>query len=404
MTIFKINQLDQGDEATLIAARRHLHANPELSFEEERTAQFITKTLESFGITDITRSAGTGVIALIEGAHPGPVLAMRGDIDALPIIEQSDAPYCSTSPGVMHACGHDVHTTLALGVAQQLHRHRQHLHGTAKILFQPAEEAAPQDEPIGAARMVAEGALKNPDVDAIFAFHCMPTLQVGKIGYTQGPVWAESDLVEITIHGEKTHAAYPHSGKDAIVAASQLVLAAQTITSRRIDSRQPTVLSFGKIEAGESYNIIADTAKLTGILRTLSHEAAEIAHRELDNICRGLAIATSTRIELRITPGARLTANDVELEGHTVRLMREVLGHEALVPHLPQLGAEDFAAFSSAVPACYLFLGIRNEQKGITHMLHTPQFDVDEDCIALGVRAMSHAMLELGRSWNTLRP
>mgnify|MGYP000100138696 CR=1 FL=1 len=398
----KINTINQEDTDTLIRIRRYLHAHPELSFEESNTANYIEQQLASFGIESVTRCAETGVIALIQGAHPGPTLAFRGDIDALPIIEDSDKPYCSTSPGVMHACGHDVHTTLGLGVAQQLYKQRDQLHGTIKLIFQPAEEAPPQNEPIGAARMVHEGALENPDVDAIFAFHCMPTLDVGKIGFTQGPVWAGSDLVEITLRGKKTHAAYPHSGRDAIVAASQLVMALQTITSRLIDTRQPTVLSFGKIEAGESYNIIADTAKLTGILRSLSSEASQIAHTEIDRITHGIAQATGTTAEITITKGARLVANNVNLEARCVQHMREALGDQALVHHLPQLGAEDFAAFSQAVPACYLFLGIRNESKGITHMLHTPKFDVDEDCISLGVQAMSHAMLQIGQRWDDL--
>ncbi len=391
--------LSEQDARQLIQDRRHLHAHPELSFAEEQTARYITERLQSYGITEIERCAGTGVVALIRGAHPGPTLAFRGDIDALPIHEQSDAAYCSTAAGVMHACGHDVHTTLGLGVAQRLFEQRDELYGMIKCIFQPAEETPPQEEPIGAERMAVEGVLENPDVDAIFAFHCMPTLDVGKIGYTNGPVWAGSDLVEITLHGKKTHAAYPHSGRDAVVAASQLVLALQTVTSRLVDTRQPCVLSIGKIEAGESYNIIADTAKLTGILRTLSDEAAEVAHVEIERIVHGIASATGTRAELVFTPGARLTANDPALEARCVAKMREAVGEDVLVPHLPQMGAEDFAAFSRRVPGCYLFLGVRNEARGITHMLHTAQFDVDESCIELGVYAMSHAMLELGKAW-----
>lgn len=394
--------LDPQVTEQLVRDRRHLHAHPELSFHEERTAQYITERLKSYGITEIERCADTGVVALIRGAHPGPTLAFRGDIDALPIIEQSDAAYCSTAQGVMHACGHDVHTTLGLGVAQQMHARRHDLHGTIKCIFQPAEEAPPEEYAIGAERMVEDGVLANPDVDAIFAFHCMPTLEVGKIGYTGGPVWASSDLVEVTLRGEKTHAAYPHSGRDALVAASQLVMALQTITSRLVDTRQPCVLSFGKIEAGESYNIIADTAKLTGILRTLSDEAADVARTELERITHGIAQATGTRAELTLTPGARLTANDPEVEARCVAAMRDVVPDGTMVSHLPQLGAEDFAAFSRRVPGCYLFLGVRNEARGITHMLHTPQFDVDESCIELGVFAMSHAMLELGKSWTSV--
>ena len=384
--------------ARLIEVRRHLHAHPELSFEEHATADYLALRLEERGVTRIERVAGTGLVATIEGARPGPTLAMRGDIDALPITEQSEAPYCSANHGVMHACGHDVHATLTLGVAEQLAARREELCGTLRCLFQPAEEAAPREnEAIGAERMVEEGALKG--VDAIFAYHCMPTLDVGRIGYTNGPVWAGSDLIEIVIHGQKTHAAYPHSGRDAIVAASHVVVALQTVTSRHLDAREPCVVSFGRMEAGESYNIIADTARLTGIVRALDERVAARAIEEIERIAFGVASSLGARAEVRVTPGSRPTRNDPALEARCVAAMRRLIGAEALVAHLPQMGAEDFAAFSRRVPGCYLFLGVRNEARGITHMIHTPRFDVDEACIELGVRAMSGALLELAATW-----
>ena len=383
----------------LVADRRHLHANPELSFQEHGTAAYIKARLAAYGITQVHELAETGVVALIEGDKPGPTLAFRGDIDALPILEDNPNDYCSVNPGVMHACGHDVHATLGLGVAREIARRRDELCGRVKFIFQPAEEASPQDVPIGAERMVAEGVLQSPDVDAIFAFHCMPTLEVGKIGYTGGPVWARSDLIEIDVVGAKTHAAYPHSGVDAVVIASQLVLAMQTIPARRVDARLPCVLSIGKLEAGESYNIIAETAQLTGILRTLSDEAAEVATRELYKTAEGIAAAFGARINVKITPGARLTANDPGLEAKVVASMRQLVGDDVLVPHQPQMGAEDFAAFSRRVPACYMFLGVRNEARGIVHMIHTPKFDVDEQCLDLGVAAMSGAILDLAKNW-----
>ena len=386
---------------SLVAIRRHLHAHPELSLVEHETAAFITRQLEEAGITQISSCAETGVVALIEGDHPGPCLAFRGDIDALPIMEANTVDYKSTRAGVMHACGHDVHTTLGIGIARALASRRHEIHGSIKFIFQPAEEASPENEPIGAERMVSEGVLENPDVDAIFAFHCMPTLEVGKIGYTGGPVWACSDLVEIEIEGEKTHAAYPHSGVDAVVVAAQAILALQTIPSRRIDAREPCVLSIGHMQAGESYNIIADRARLTGILRTLSEETSARAIDAIRQTVAGVAAAFGTRAHVEITPGARLTANDPGLEARCVDLMRESVGRETLVPHPPQMGAEDFAAFSRRVPGCYLFLGVRNESQGITHMIHTPYFDVDEECLRLGVTAMSDALVALGETWET---
>lgn len=391
--------LDAPEINALVGMRRHLHKHPELSFKERETQRYIEQCLRDVGITDITRCADTGVVAIIEGAHPGPTLAFRGDIDALPIIEDSEQPYASCNPGVMHACGHDVHTTLGLGVARAMWRNRASIHGRIKCIFQPAEEASPTGEPIGAERMAQEGVLLAPDVDAIFAYHCMPTLDVGHIGYTSGPVWAGSTLVEITVHGQKTHAAYPHSGIDAVLVAAQVILGLQTVVSRRLDARQPCVLSIGKLDAGESYNIIADTAQLTGILRVLSDDTAVQARAHIQQVVDGICAAHGAHAEVRFTPGARLTTNDVELEQRTVELMKQSVGAHALVPHLPQMGAEDFAAFSTRIPACYLFLGVRNESRGITHMIHTPKFDVDEDCIALGVHAMSHALLDLGASW-----
>ncbi len=394
-----------GEVEALVAMRRHLHANPELSFEEERTAAFIEERLREVGITAIERVSGTGVVATIEGeAGPGPTLAFRGDIDALPILEEGDHDYVSTNPGVMHACGHDVHTTLGLGVARELWRTRGEVHGRVKCIFQPAEEASPTGEPIGAERMVVDGVLEDPKVEGIFAFHCMPTLEVGKIGYTGGPVWARSDLVEIEIIGEKTHGAYPHSGIDAAVIAAHVVVALQTIPARRVDARSPCVLSVGKIEAGTSYNIVAERAKLTGILRTLSDETSASAAEQIEQTVAGVCAAFGAKGEVKLTPGARLTANALWLEEAAVEAMRGEVGREVLVKHAPQMGAEDFAAFSTRVPGCYLFLGVRNEGRGIVHMLHTSRFDVDEACLPLGVRAMSAAIKDLASRWGEVAP
>jgi amidohydrolase len=390
--------LPASEVALLSTIRRDLHQNPELSFFEERTASRIEDELNAIGITH-QRLAKTGVVGLIEGAHPGPTLLFRADIDALPIEELSDIAYKSQNKGVMHACGHDVHTTIGIGVARALMSQREHLHGRIKLVFQPAEEASPENEPIGAERMVVEGVLENPKVDAAFAFHVMPTLDVGKIGYTGGPCWARSDLFEITITGKKTHAAYPHEGIDAVVVAAQMVTALQTLVSRRVDARDAAVISVGKLEAGNSYNIIADRAVLTGIIRTLSDDVADLIATEMNQLCTQLAVAFGAEAHVRLTAGARLTANDPGLEHRTVQSMRTHVGADTLVPIAPQMGAEDFASFSRRVPSCYLFLGVRNEARGIVHMIHTPFFDVDEACLPLAVRAMSQALLDLGRDW-----
>ena len=382
----------------LIRIRRHLHAHPELSLQEHETAAFIEAELAGLGL-ETARFAETGVVAVVRGDADGPTLGWRTDTDALPILEASAAEYRSQNPGVMHACGHDVHTTVGLGLARRLLERRSELAGAVKFVFQPAEEASPVDEPIGAERMVVEGVLGEPTVDAMFALHCMPTLDVGHIGYTGGSVWARSELVEITIHGRKTHAAYPHEGIDAVVVASHVVLALQTITSRRVDAREACVLSIGRLEAGNTYNVIADEARLTGILRTLADGTAELAMVEIRRIVDGICAGLGATGEVSFTAGARLTANDDALERRTVEALRRAVGAQRVVPHPPQMGAEDFASFSTRVPGCYLFLGVRNEERGICHMIHTPQFDVDESCIPFAVDAFSDALLNLASNW-----
>ncbi len=378
----------------LVAIRRHLHAHPELSLREQETARFIQEKLRAFGVESIEVVADTGVVALIEGATPGPVWAYRADIDALPIQEVTDAEYKSRNAGVMHACGHDVHTTVALGLCRELHRRRQEMVGSVKVLFQPAEEASPEDEPIGAERMVQEGVLEDPPVEAIFALHCMPALDVGKIGYTGGPVWAASQLMEFEIQGRKSHGAYPHEGVDAVAVAAQLVVALQQVVSRSIDARQACVVTVGTIEAGTSYNIIADSARMVGILRSLSEDALTTARQRITELAERIPAAFGATGSVRFTPGADLTANDEALESRVVARLKDRFGPEVIVSHPPQLGAEDFSAFSRRVPGCYLFLGVRNRDRGIEHALHTPSFDVDEDCIGLGVDALTEILLK----------
>ena len=377
----------------LVAIRRHLHAHPELSLKEEQTAAFIEEKLAAFGIEDVHRVAHTGVVALIEGAHPGPCRAYRADIDALPIAEANEVDYKSQSPGVMHACGHDVHTTVGLGVAQELHRRRQDLKGSVKMIFQPAEEASPDDEPIGAARMVEEGVLNDPEVEAIYAMHCMPALEVGKVGFTGGPVWAGSELMEITIDGQKAHGAYPHEGIDAVAVAAQVVVALQQVVSRTVDAREACVVTVGHLQAGNSYNIIAERAELTGILRGLSPGAMEVAREAIERIVDHLPKSFGARGAVRFTAGARPVINDVALESQAVARIAAALGDHVVTPHPPQLGAEDFSAFSREISGCYLFLGIRNEERGITSALHTPTFDVDEACLDVGVAAMTAVLM-----------
>ena len=391
--------LDQETTERLRERRRHLHAHPELSNQEHATADFIREQLADIGIEQVDTVAETGVLAVVEGGLDGPTLAWRADIDALPIQEENDMSYRSQNDGVMHACGHDVHTTVGLGLAEQVHARRDQLCGRVKFIFQPAEEASPVDEPIGAEKMAQAGVLEAPDVDAIFAAHCMPTLEVGKIGYTGGGVWAGSDLIEIEVRGRTAHGAYPHEGVDAVLIASHLVCALQSIAARRVDARRACVVTIGSVQAGNSYNILAERAQLTGILRALDEDVSSLAKEEIRRLARNICEGFGASCEVTFTAGARPVVNDERLETRAVEALRTRFGGEEIVAHQPQLGAEDFAAFSRRVPGCYFFLGIRNAPQGIVHALHTPQFDVDERCLPFGVERFAAMLLDVARGW-----
>ncbi len=388
------------DDATLVAIRRDLHMHPELSHRESRTAGVIAERLRALGLEPRTGIAGHGVVALVDGAHPGPTLLYRADIDALPIQEADDRDYASTHPGVMHACGHDVHTTVGLGVASRILEARSQLHGRVLFVFQPAEEAAPPPgEVIGAEKMVHEGVLSDYDVSGAFALHVMPTLDVGHIGYTSGPVWAASDLFDIEVKGRMAHGAYPHEGADTLYAASQIVVALQQVVSRNVDARDPCVVSVCRFDAGSAYNIVPDRATLQGLLRTHSDPVRDLAMTRMKAVVEATARACDCEATIRFVRGTYATANDPALERFAIDVAATVDG-VAVSPHPPQMGAEDFAAFSRRVPGCYLFLGVRNEARGITHMIHTPRFDVDERCLGLGARAMTRVLLEAGARWD----
>lgn len=391
-------------ESDLIAFRRDLHRNPELSHHESRTAARIADTLRELGFEVRTGVAGHGVVADLVGPHPGPTLLYRADIDALPIEETSEHEYASQNEGVMHACGHDVHTTVGIGVAAAMMQHREQIHGRVRFVFQPAEEAAPPPgQAIGAEKMVQEGVLNEPQVDAAFALHVMPLLEVGKLGFTGGPVWAASELFDIHITGKMAHGAYPHEGVDPIACGAQIVQALQTVVSRNVDARDACVLSVCRFDAGSAYNIIPEKAHLQGLLRTLKPDVRELALSRMKTIVEQIAAACGCSATLQTVRGTYLTANDPVLESFVVESVEQ--GDSGLTPttFLPQMGAEDFAAFSRRVPGAYLFLGVRNEERGIVHMIHTPRFDVDERCIAMGVAAMRDALLAAGSRWDELK-
>ncbi len=390
---YSIRNRAQGLGPSLVEIRRDLHSHPELSNREFRTSEKVAAHLKRLGLSLQTGIAKTGVVGLLAGNNPGPTVAIRADLDALPIQETLDVPYKSQTNGVKHACGHDVHTTVALGVAEVLSSLKTELPGRVKFIFQPAEEDIPAGEEGGAALMLKEGVLENPAVDAIFALHVMPVIDVGKAGYHEGAVWASNDFLEITIHGRKTHGAYPHTGVDAIVVASHVVIALQTLVSRTVDARDPFLISIGIMEAGSQFNIIADRVRLVGMIRSLNPEVRATAPDRIEAVIRGITQGFGATYTMKVTPRSPVTLNAPGLVTMSVPVLRDALGEGNVLLQKPHMGSEDFALFAEKAPGFYFFLGVRNESKGISAMLHTPEFDVDEASIPLGVELMSRLVI-----------
>src|SRR5882724_2021365 len=316
----------------LVQTRRHLHQHPELSNREVNTGKFIAERLKEIGLTDIrTNVARNGVVALLKGGKPGPVVAVRADIDALPIQENHTFDFKSQNPGAMHACGHDAHMTIELGVAELLFKMRDQIPGTIKFIFQPAEEGPPEDEEGGAALMIKEGALENPKPAAIFGLHVMPTLNVGEIGYESGPAMATADRFVITLKGKKVHGAYPHQGIDTVVIAAEAVNALQKIRSRRIDTQEPMVLTIGSIHGGNRFNIIADEVVMEGTLRTLNEDVRKQVHQMIEQTLSGVTEEYGATYTFKIKELAALTYNDPKLVEQTLPTMKRVIGEDKVL-------------------------------------------------------------------------
>ncbi len=391
----KIATLTEALKPKLIEQRRDFHMHPELSNREERTSRVVAERLRALGLDEVKTGVGKyGVVALLKGGKPGPVVAVRADMDALPIQENIDVPYKSQNPGVKHACGHDVHTTVELGVAEVLSKMRDQIAGTVKFIFQPAEEGPPPGEEGGARLMIKEGALENPRPQAIFGLHVFPNVEVGQIAYNSGPAMASADRFVITIRGKKVHGAYPHDGIDAVVVASECVLALQTIRSRRTNTLEPLVLSIGIIQGGNRFNIIADEVKLEGTIRTLNEVVRSDVQSKMQETVAGITSAYGAEFEMEFVEGAAVTYNSPALVEETLPTMRRVMGEANVISPPPQMGAEDFSYFQRVVPGFYYFLGVGNKAKGITAMIHTPEFDVDEESLVIGVKLMSNVLLD----------
>jgi amidohydrolase len=392
----KIKELSNQYAAEVISFRRHLHSNPELSYQEFNTAKFIAAQLRSFGINPQEGIAGTGVVALIEGKNSTKkTIALRADIDALPITELNSAEYKSKNVGVMHACGHDVHTSSLLGTAKILNEIKDQFEGSIKLIFQPGEEKNPG----GASIMIKEGVLENPKPSSIIGQHVFPLLPVGKIGFREGKYMASSDEIYLKVIGKGGHGATPELTIDPVVIASHIIIALQQVISRNASPKHPTVLTFGKITANGATNIIPDEVNIAGTFRALDEKWREEGLKRIKKMAESLAEGMGGKCEVDIHHGYPYLENNPLLTQSIKQAAEEYVGKENVVDIDLTLGSEDFAYYSQIIPASFYRLGTRNEAKGITSYVHTPTFDIDEDALKISTGLMAWmAVHELANS------
>jgi amidohydrolase len=370
----------------IIGLRRHLHMNPELSMLEHKTAAFVALKLTEYGIPFETGVGGNGIVATLKGRNPAShTIALRADMDALPIQETSDVDYKSLNPGVMHACGHDVHMACLLGAARILSHLKSSFEGSIRFIFQPSEEKFPG----GALAMIQDGVLENPVPLNIFGQHVFPALESGKVGMKAGRYMASTDEVYLTVHGKGGHGATPELNIDPVLIASHIVVAMQQLASRNASATIPTVLSFGRFIAEGQTNIIPDFVKIDGTLRTFDEKWRASAHKKITTLAQGIAHSMGGSCEVFIAKGYPFLVNDEKTTSETKKLAIEYLGTENVVDLDQRMTAEDFAYYSQIIPACFYRLGTRNEVAGITANLHTSAFDVDERSIETGMGLMA---------------
>ncbi|MEO0376599.1 MAG: M20 family metallopeptidase [Cyanobacteria bacterium P01_A01_bin.17] len=368
-------------QADLVNWRRDLHQHPELGFEEFRTAEVVAQKLTEWSIDHQTGVAKNGIVATIQGDLPGPVLAIRADMDALPVQEANQVPYRSKHDGRMHACGHDGHVAIALGTAYHLSQHRDHLKGTIKFIFQPAEES-----PGGAKPMIEEGALKNPDVDAIIGLHLWNNLPLGTVGVRSGPLMAAVELFECHIQGKGGHGAMPHQTVDSVVVAAQIVNALQTIVSRTVNPLESAVVTVGELHAGVANNVIADSARMTGTVRYFNPELENVIGKRVEDIVAGICQSHGATYDLNYWPLYPAVINDDQM-AQLVRSVAETVIETpvGVVPECQTMGGEDMSYFLQEVPGCYFFVGAANQERGLAYPHHHPRFDFDETALGIGV-------------------
>ncbi len=392
-------------EQAMIAWRRDIHQHPELGNREVRTAKLVAEHLERLGIAARTGVAHTGVVGVLEGGRLGGVVALRADMDALPMTEELDLPFASKERavyngedvGVMHSCGHDGHVAILMAVAEILSSMREQIAGTVKFIFQPAEEGPPAGEEGGAELMVRDGALRDPAPTAIFGLHIGNRAEVGQIGARRGNAMASVDSFSIVVHGRQTHGAYPWLGVDPIVVAAQIVLALQTIPSRQLDvSKAPAILTIGKIHGGIRNNVIPDEARLSGTIRALDEGMRAQIHERIRRTAEGIAESAGATAEVAIEFGYPGVWNDPDLFMSMLPTLRRVAGEANVFTIIPSLGAEDFSFFQKEIPGLFFVLGTR--PNGMTQEEaapgHSPRFFVDESGLLLGVRALAHLAVD----------
>lgn len=384
--LHRIKELATKAHPEVVAIRRDLHAHPELSFNENRTAAKVCEYLDKWGIPYQNGVAKTGVVALIEGQNPTKkTIALRADMDALPIQETNEVDYKSVNEGIMHACGHDVHTASVLGTAYILSQLRDSFEGTVKLIFQPSEEKLPG----GASVMIAEGVLENPKPTAIYGQHVYPDLPAGKVGFRPGMYMASCDEIYVTVKGKGGHGALPHRNIDPVLIAAHMIVALQQIISRNADPRIPSVLSFGKVIANGATNIIPDEVYLEGTFRTLNEEWRNRAHQLLIELAEGLAKSMGGSVDFDIQKGYPYLTNDPALTHRAIAAAKAYLGDENVIDLDVRMTAEDFAWYSQKLPACFYRLGTSSPDGKFTSSVHTPTFNIDESALETGMGLMA---------------
>lgn len=397
MQLDTIKKLGEEISSEVIGNRRHLHAYPELSFQEFQTSAFVKNQLDSIGI-EWKPMADTGVVGIIQGEKSSDkIVALRADMDALPITESNDVIYKSNNEGVMHACGHDAHTASLLGTAKMLQSLRPHFGGTVKLIFQPAEEKLPG----GASLMIKDGVLENPTPQAVIGQHVMPSLECGKLAVRSGKQMASMDEIFITVYGKGGHGAQPHRTIDPVMIAANIITMLQQVTSRMSDPTTPTVLSIGKVIANGAINVIPDEVYMEGTFRTFDDTWRKRAHVEIEKIAKNVAETAGARCEVKISYGYPVLKNDMKLTTLVTAAAEEYLGKENVVDAGLWMAAEDFAYYSQRQNSCFYFLGVGNEEKNINSGLHTPTFNIDERVLATSTGLMTYiALKQLGNHFS----